>query len=117
MLKVLVDLYRVQNLIRKKWCILYVNFASSNKCSHFSISIFLQIKNYEKTECPEERKKLAREIYDNFIMKEMLSHTHVSSKSFSVFTFLSFYVVFVLLLFLGLFKGSCHQRSEVSYEK
>lgn len=38
----------------------------------------LQIKNYEKTECPEERKKLAREIYDNFIMKEMLSHTHVS---------------------------------------
>lgn len=39
---------------------------------------FFQIKNYEKTECHDERRKLAREIYDNFIMKEMLSHTHVS---------------------------------------
>lgn len=38
----------------------------------------LQIKSYEKTECHDERRKLAREIYDNFIMKEMLSHTHVS---------------------------------------
>lgn len=37
-----------------------------------------QIKNYEKTECLEERRKLAKEVYDNFIMKEMLSHTHVS---------------------------------------
>lgn len=38
----------------------------------------LQIKNYEKTECLDERRKLAKEVYDNFIMKEMLSHTHVS---------------------------------------
>ena len=28
-------------------------------------------------ETVEERRKLAREIYDNFIMKELLSHTHV----------------------------------------
>lgn len=46
---------------------------------YYQIVIFsLQIKSYEKTECHDERRKLAREIYDNFIMKEMLSHTHVS---------------------------------------
>jgi hypothetical protein len=37
----------------------------------------LQIKRYEKLETIEDRRKLAREIYDNFIMKELLSHTHV----------------------------------------
>lgn len=41
----------------------------------------LQIKNYEKTECLDERRKLAKEVYDNFIMKEMLSHTHVSDRN------------------------------------
>ncbi|KAI5697884.1 hypothetical protein M8J77_016423, partial [Diaphorina citri] len=34
------------------------------------------IKNYEKLECSEERRKLARDIYDNFIMKELLAHAH-----------------------------------------
>lgn len=44
-----------------------------------SLSLFpYQIKAYEKTECHDERRKQARDIYDNFIMKEMLSHTHVS---------------------------------------
>lgn len=38
---------------------------------------YLQIKRYEKLETIEDRRKLAREIYDNFIMKELLSHTHV----------------------------------------
>lgn len=38
----------------------------------------LQIKKYEKQESLEERRKLAREIYDNFIMKELLAHSHVS---------------------------------------
>jgi len=38
----------------------------------------LQIKRYEKLECLEERRKIAREIYDNFIMKELLAHSHVS---------------------------------------
>lgn len=41
------------------------------------LSLF-QIKQYEKLECPDERRKLAREIYDNFIMKELLAHAHVS---------------------------------------
>lgn len=41
----------------------------------------LQIKAYEKLECPEERRKLAKEIYDNFIMKELLAHSHVSIKT------------------------------------
>lgn len=50
-----------------------------------------QIKNYEKTECHDERRKLAREIYDNFIMKEMLSHTHVSL----FFTLFSIYQLFM----------------------
>lgn len=43
----------------------------------FSSFCLLQIKRYEKLETIEERRKLAREIYDNFIMKELLSHTHV----------------------------------------
>lgn len=38
----------------------------------------LQIKAYEKLETVEERMKQARDIYDNFIMKELLAHTHVS---------------------------------------
>ncbi|RWS12294.1 G protein-coupled receptor kinase 1-like protein [Dinothrombium tinctorium] len=34
------------------------------------------IKRYEKLETVEERRQAAREIYDNFIMKELLSQTH-----------------------------------------
>ncbi|XP_037728538.1 G protein-coupled receptor kinase 1 isoform X3 [Drosophila subpulchrella] len=45
------------------------------------LKFFEQIKIFEKTECYEERKKLAREIYDNFIMEEMLSHTYEYSKN------------------------------------
>lgn len=45
-----------------------------------------QIRRYEKLETVEERRKLAREIYDNFIMKELLSHTHVR-KDFIFFPF------------------------------
>ncbi|XP_033325549.1 G protein-coupled receptor kinase 1 isoform X1 [Megalopta genalis] len=40
------------------------------------LKFYEEIKAYEKLECPEERKKLAKEIYDNYIMKELLSHTH-----------------------------------------
>ena len=40
------------------------------------LRFYEEIKAYEKLECPEERRKLAREIYDNFIMKELLAHTH-----------------------------------------
>ncbi|XP_020809811.1 G protein-coupled receptor kinase 1 isoform X2 [Drosophila serrata] len=44
------------------------------------LKFYEQIKTFEKTECYDERKKLAREIYDNFIMEEMLSHTYEYSK-------------------------------------
>ncbi|XP_018788744.1 PREDICTED: G protein-coupled receptor kinase 1 [Bactrocera latifrons] len=44
------------------------------------LKFYEQIKNFEKTESYEERKELAREIYDNFIMEEMLSHTYEYSK-------------------------------------
>ncbi|OTF69793.1 hypothetical protein BLA29_008930 [Euroglyphus maynei] len=39
-----------------------------------------EIKRYEKLETVDERRQAAREIYDNFIMKELLSHTHNYSK-------------------------------------
>ena len=41
--------------------------------------ISLQIRRYEKIELFEERKDSAKTIYDEFIMKELLSHTHVST--------------------------------------
>lgn len=37
-----------------------------------------QTKRYESLETVEERRTAAREIYDKFIMRELLSHTHVS---------------------------------------
>lgn len=48
---------------------------------YFELIVPFKIKNFEKTECYEERKKMAREIYDNFIMEEMLSHTYVSTQT------------------------------------
>jgi hypothetical protein len=51
------------------------------------LRFYEEIRTYEKTECPDERKKLAKSIYDNFIMKEMLSHTHVCiSMDFDLYT-------------------------------
>ncbi|XP_046442093.1 G protein-coupled receptor kinase 1-like [Daphnia pulex] len=44
------------------------------------LGFYEEIKRYEKLETIEDRRKLAREIYDNFIMKELLSHTHTYSK-------------------------------------
>ncbi|XP_025195273.1 G protein-coupled receptor kinase 1 isoform X1 [Melanaphis sacchari] len=40
------------------------------------INFYDEIKRYEKLESIDERRKLARDIYDNYIMKELLSHTH-----------------------------------------
>ncbi|XP_063972850.1 G protein-coupled receptor kinase 1 [Diachasmimorpha longicaudata] len=40
-----------------------------------------EIKAYEKLETVEERQKLAREIYDNYIMKELLAHSHEYSRA------------------------------------
>ncbi|KAI7688739.1 G protein-coupled receptor kinase 1 [Sarcoptes scabiei] len=44
------------------------------------LKFYEEIKRYEKLETVEERRQTAREIYDNFIMKELLSHTHNYSK-------------------------------------
>ncbi|KAF8787490.1 G protein-coupled receptor kinase 1 like protein [Argiope bruennichi] len=44
------------------------------------LSFFEEIKRYEKLETVEDRRAAARDIYDNFIMKELLSHTHDYSK-------------------------------------
>lgn len=44
------------------------------------LRFYEEIKRYEKLETPEDRRKVAREIYDNFIMKELLSHTYTYSK-------------------------------------
>merc|ERR1719259_26830 len=35
-----------------------------------------EIRKYEKLESVEERRKQARDIYDNYIMKELLSSSH-----------------------------------------
>lgn len=40
--------------------------------------MLLQIKEYGKLESYEERREKAREIYDKYIMKELLARTHVS---------------------------------------
>ncbi|KAJ3644659.1 hypothetical protein Zmor_022373 [Zophobas morio] len=45
-----------------------------------SFTFCLQIKAYEKLECAEDRMKQARDIYDNFIMKELLARSHDYSK-------------------------------------
>lgn len=102
-----------------------------------------QIKTFEKTECHDERRKLAKEIYDNFIMKEMLSHTHVSigrnfSKHSNMFTYsywrllgmicvlhaytmeliiVSFFFLGHSFILTGIFQRSCGACTKVSYEK
>lgn len=40
--------------------------------------LYFQIKEYEKLDNPEDRRKSARQIYDKFIMKELLARAHVS---------------------------------------
>merc|ERR1719225_2070012 len=39
------------------------------------------IKKYEKLDTSEERRKKAREIYDTFVMRELLSNSNLYSKS------------------------------------
>ena len=39
-----------------------------------------QIRKFEKLESDEERIKSGKDIYDQFIMKELLSQSHVSTK-------------------------------------
>ncbi len=40
-----------------------------------------EIKKYEKLDSPDERKKKAREIYDTFVMRELLSNSDLYSKA------------------------------------
>ena len=42
-----------------------------------NIDFLFQIKRFEKLETDEERWKVGKEIYDQFIMKELLSNSHV----------------------------------------
>lgn len=61
--------------------LLYKDF-SENVCEEpvHQLKFYEEIKTYEKIENKEERRKVAREIYDNFIMKELLSNTHAYNK-------------------------------------
>lgn len=44
------------------------------------LKFYEETKRYQSLETVEERQKKAREIYDNYVMKELLSHTHNYSK-------------------------------------
>ena len=44
------------------------------------LKFYEETKRYESLDTIEERLKAARDIYDNFVMKELLSHTHTYSK-------------------------------------
>ncbi|XP_059481105.1 G protein-coupled receptor kinase 1 [Neocloeon triangulifer] len=44
------------------------------------LKFYEEIKKYEKLDAVEDRRRVAREIYDNFIMKELLAHSHDYSK-------------------------------------
>ena len=47
--------------------------------SYLILICFLQIRNFEQLDTDEERIKYARDIYDQFIMRELLSQSHVCS--------------------------------------
>ena len=40
--------------------------------------MWLQIRKFENLETDEERIKAGRDVYDQFIMKELLAQSHVS---------------------------------------
>ena len=57
----------------------------------FLILLYFQIKKFEKLESDEDRIKAGKDIYDQFIMKELLSQSHVSFIiCFFFFTLMSF---------------------------
>jgi beta-adrenergic-receptor kinase len=61
-------------LLFKEYCL----HVSKEQVPQFSF--YEQIKNYEKLDCVEERKKKGREIYDQFIMRELLANSDLYSK-------------------------------------
>ena len=62
---------------------IFFNFMNIiNVCCNFNgtfyVIFYFQIKRFENVELDEERIQLGKEVYDNFIMKELLSQSHVS---------------------------------------
>lgn len=49
-----------------------------------SFSLVLQIKEYEKLDSEDERLTRSRQIYDTYIMKELLSCSHVRIPNFTL---------------------------------
>uniref|UniRef100_A0AAY4B418 G protein-coupled receptor kinase n=1 Tax=Denticeps clupeoides TaxID=299321 RepID=A0AAY4B418_9TELE len=58
----------LKELLIKIKCLVYCN-----------LSLFVQIKEYEKLDSEDERLTRSRQIYDGYIMKELLSCSHVSA--------------------------------------
>lgn len=56
----------------------HCGFFLSDSCVGGILSLLFQIKKFEKLETDEERIKLGKEIYDVYIMRELLSQSHVS---------------------------------------
>lgn len=44
------------------------------------LTFYEETKKYEALDTPEDRMKAAKDIYDKYVMKELLSHTHTYSK-------------------------------------
>ena len=63
-----------------------------------------QIKKFEKLESDEERIKAGKEIYDQFIMKELLSQSHVSTLLFPPLSSYYYYPTFTII-YLGKIIG------------
>lgn len=80
------------------------------------IVFFFKIKRFEKLETDEERWKVAKDIYDHFIMKELLSSSHVSLIKFlmciHVFVFFISFDWFIRL-FLDVLKENARIRADV----
>lgn len=51
----------------------------------FLLKNLLQIRKFENLETDEERIKAAKDVYDQYIMKELLSQSHVNTTSVSIY--------------------------------
>lgn len=67
---------RIGFLLFKEFCE-SANLDDSLPHLHF----YEETKRYESLDTVEERQKAARDIYDNYVMKELLSHTHKYSQT------------------------------------
>ena len=64
----------------------------------FIYLFFFQIKEYERLQSFDDRLARAREIYDNFIMKELLSCSHVC-------IYFTFILIFLDISFISTLDG------------